>query len=63
VREFMPDLTLLGSNGGGDAFGFLAKGGEIEYVSVPFIFEKEVIMSMGRTFDDFLQRLSEHPPM
>jgi hypothetical protein len=63
VSEFMPDLTLIGSNGGDDAYGFLAKDGEIEYVCVPFIFEKEAITPMGRTFDDFLRRLSEHPPM
>jgi hypothetical protein len=37
VSEFAPGLVLIGSNGGGDAFGFVRRDGKAVYVRLPFI--------------------------
>ena len=37
VAEFAPGLFLFGSNGGGEAFAFDTRSGQLQIVAVPFI--------------------------
>jgi hypothetical protein len=58
VSKFAPGLVLVGSNGGGDAFGFVRRDGMAVYVRLPFIpmdlREAEV---MGDTLIELVKRL------
>jgi hypothetical protein len=58
VGRFAPGLTLLGTDGGGEGYGFLVKEGAIEYVNVPLVgMSLKTITPMGHTFDEFLHTL------
>jgi cell wall assembly regulator SMI1 len=58
VSVFAPGVTLIGSNGGGDALGFVRPSGKTVYVRLPFIplslGKAEV---MGETLIELMQRL------
>ena len=56
VAEFAPDLVLIGSDGGGEAFAVVIATGE--YVSVPFIgMESERRRPLGRGLAAFFENL------
>lgn len=58
VREFASGLILIGSNGGGEAFGFVHRGGKAGYVRLPFIpMDLREAEDMGETLFGLVQRL------
>ena len=57
VEEFAPSLFLIGSNGGGTAYGVKKSTGT--FIDVPFIgMSDEAAADCGETFVDFLSFLS-----
>jgi hypothetical protein len=58
VDRFAPGLTLLGTDGGGEGYGFVVKDEAVEYVNVPLVgMDLKTITTMGRALDEFLRRL------
>ncbi len=41
VERFWPGVTLIGTNGGGDAFGFVWEDGRAQYICFPFLGSEE----------------------
>lgn len=59
VAEFVPDVTLLGTDGGGTGYGYRNVGEQIEYVALPLVgMEPGAITVIGRTFMELLERLA-----
>ena len=57
---YCPNVLLIGSNGGGEAFGIDRENAELHYVQVPFIgMSRSLIEVLSSSFDGFLQSLSE----
>jgi hypothetical protein len=57
VQKWAPGLLIIGSDGGGEAFGFDTRSGW-EIVEVPFIgMEWDYAIPMGKSFSEFLSRL------
>jgi hypothetical protein len=57
VEDSAPGLVLVGSNGGGDAFGIDKSTGK--FGSVPFIgMSRSTFEEMGATFEEFLVNLA-----
>jgi hypothetical protein len=62
VQEFIPGLMLIGSNGGGEAFGFDQRRSPWQYVMIPFIVMLwEDAIPLGETFAHFVKRLRSGP--
>jgi len=60
VDEFAPGLLLIGSDGGGEAFGFDTRERSWPVVRVPFVgMDIDLLAVLGRTFPDFLKALCE----
>lgn len=58
VAEFAPGLVLIGSNGGGHAFGFVHRGGKAVYVRLAFTpMDLREAEDMGGTLVEFVQKL------
>jgi len=58
VAEFVPDIILFGSNGGGEAFGFDTRSEVCAIVSVPFVaMEIENAKVLASDFEGFLSTL------
>jgi hypothetical protein len=57
VDEFVPDLFLFGSNGGGEAFAFDTRSTPVSIVMVPFILSLTDAITLAPSFDLFLQLL------
>lgn len=64
VNEFTPGLVYFGSDGGGMAYAFDKRDGEMSVVEFPFesIDIKDTKL-IGKTFIDFLQSLYDHIEM
>lgn len=59
ATEFVPELLLIGSDGGGEAFAFDKRTAPWGVVMVPFIgLEMKCADSMGATFTEFLNSLA-----
>jgi SMI1 / KNR4 family (SUKH-1) len=59
VRSCVPDLTLIGSNGGPTAYGIDLHDGSVSFVSIPFVpMTRDEIRWLGGTFAEFLAALS-----
>lgn len=57
--NYCPDVLLIGSNGGGEAFGIDSQGGVTRYVQVPFVgMSRSLIDVVSTTFDGFLASLA-----
>lgn len=55
---YCPGVLLIGSNGGGEAFGIDRSNGEIRYVQVPFVgMSRSLIEFLSSTFEGFLLKL------
>jgi hypothetical protein len=55
VREFAPDIFLIGTDGGGNGYGIRASG---EFVEVPLIgMASDDALPIGNTFVEMLQKL------
>lgn len=55
VQEFLSDIILIGSNGGGSAYGLNSNG---EYIEVPFIgMDDEEVEVIAKSFDEFITYL------
>lgn len=58
VAEFAPGLTMIGSDGGGNAFGFVLQDRRTRYVRLPFIpMDLREAEDMGGTLVEFVQKL------
>lgn len=55
VEEFLPNILLIGSDGGEIAYGINSK---CEYIEVPFIpMDEEEVLVIAETFEEFIQYL------
>ena len=60
VRDYVPGLLLIGSDGSGDAFGFDTRDSHWPVVRVPFVgWSCDVAEAVGRDFVDFIARLCQ----
>ena len=58
VREYLTDILLFGSNGGGEAYGFRTKSFPWEVVRVPFVgMAPELCIRVAGSFSEFLSSL------
>ena len=59
VHDFAPGLLLIGSNGGGEGFGFDTRSSATPIVMTPFVgLSWETAEPMGATFGEFVRRLA-----
>jgi hypothetical protein len=59
VKSWVPDLALIGSNGGPTAYGIDRQEERASFVSVPFVpMARDEIRPLGGTFVEFLAALS-----
>lgn len=55
VSEFVPGLTLIGTDGGDTGYGFQRVGDGVEYVSVPLVgMEPDAVVAHGKTFMELI---------
>ncbi len=55
VEQFAPGLVLFGSDGGGEAYGFLQRDHSVQIVSVPFVpLDIAQARVLGESFETFL---------
>ncbi|SRR6266404_9898902 len=55
VQEYVPGLLLIGSNGGGEAYGFRTDKTPWEIVRVPFVgMSPELAIKVTGVFSDFI---------
>ena len=60
VLEFVPGLTLIGTDGGDTGYGFRRHEGRLEYVSVPLVgMATATIEVMGESFAQLVQSVAE----
>jgi len=58
VSQYLPDVLLIGSNGGGEAYGF--RIGVWEIVRVPFVgMSPQLCTRMAKSFSEFLSELEK----
>lgn len=63
VAEFAPGLVLIGTDGGGTAYGFLKRGGTNRYVQVQLIgLSRDAFEVMGDSFVEMIARLRRDDP-
>jgi hypothetical protein len=63
VAEFAPGFAVFGSNGGGEPYAWdLRESRRSNYVVIPFIFDQEVAVPVGDTFEEFLSILHGGSP-
>lgn len=59
VSEYCPELLLIGSNGGGEAYAFDRRSAPWHVVQVPFVgMEYGLCEDVGKTFTEFMERLA-----
>lgn len=59
VSEFIPGVTLLGTDGGNTGYGFRNTSGQVEYVAVPLVgMDSSVVSVIGKSLVEVLQRLA-----
>ena len=60
VQRFAPALLLIGSDGGGEAYGFDVRGNPWKVVQVPFtdLGDPRYTADQGRNFTEFLQKMA-----
>lgn len=60
VADYCDGLLLIGSSGGGEAYGFDTRQRPWPVVRVPFIgMDHSLVRSMGQSFNEFLTTLAE----
>jgi hypothetical protein len=58
VDEYLDNVLLIGSSGGGDAYGFDIEKKPWSIIRVPFVgMEPRLVESVAPTFSDFLEVL------
>jgi hypothetical protein len=58
VEQYAPGLLLIGSNGGGEGYGFDMRDSTLPVIRIPFIgMELRYVRVVGSGFTDFLNRL------
>lgn len=58
TAEFLTDTVLIGSDGGGEAFGFSTRGGDSVVIMVPFIpMEDSEARVIASSFVDLLKKV------
>lgn len=54
TKAYLSDTVLIGSDGGGEAYGFRLSGGALEFIRVPFVgMHDELCCPMESSFADF----------
>jgi len=56
MSSYPPNVLLIGSNGGGKAFGIKKQEGT--FVQVPVLFNEEDVSEIGSSFKEFLIALN-----
>lgn len=56
VADYLPEILLVGSNGGGEAFGIRKREGT--FIQVPFLFDEDGVADIGDSFKAFLLALN-----
>lgn len=60
VERYLPGYLLIGSDGGGEAYGFKLNSNSWKVVRVPFIgMERESVKELGSSFSEFLTSLRQ----
>jgi hypothetical protein len=60
VAEFVPEVTLLGTDGGDTGYGYRKFGEQIEYVALPLVgMEPSAIVVIGRSFMELIESLAQ----
>ena len=60
VQTYVPGFLAIGSNGGGEAYGFDTRTRSFGFVAVPFCgMDWDDALPMGTSFTDFLTRLGK----
>ena len=59
--EFNTGFYIFGSNGGGEAYAFDARSGDLSIVEIPYIGSPEDAIYCGRTFQEFIEFLYDRP--
>ncbi len=60
VSEFVPGVTLVGTDGGDTGFGFRGELERLEYVAVPLVgMGPDTILVIGRSFVELVERLAQ----
>jgi hypothetical protein len=60
VAEFVPGVTLLGTDGGDTGYGFRKDGEQTEYVAVPLVgMQHSAVMVIGKSFTELLETLAQ----
>jgi hypothetical protein len=60
VSEFLPGVTLVGTDGGDTGYGFRGELERLEYVAVPLVgMEPNVVSVIGRSFVELVERLAQ----
>jgi len=63
VAEYCNGLLLIGSSGGGEAYGFDTRQAPWPVVQVPFVgMDHSLVENMGRSFNEFLTALEQKDP-
>lgn len=60
VAAFVPEVTLLGTDGGDTGYGYRKVGEQIEYVALPLVgMEPSAITVIGKSFMELLESLAQ----
>jgi len=60
VAEFVPEVILLGTDGGDTGYGYRKVGEQIEYVALPLVgMEPSAITVIGKSFMELLESLAQ----
>jgi hypothetical protein len=54
-NQYFPDIVIIGSNGGGTAYGFTRRRGAVEYVRFDFVDPNDTIEYVGHSLLDMLR--------
>jgi hypothetical protein len=62
LSEFLPGVTLIGTDGGDTAYGFRLRAGRVEYVCTPLIgMEPRAMKVMGASLNELAARIRNDP--
>ncbi|WKZ31529.1 MAG: SMI1/KNR4 family protein [Candidatus Dojkabacteria bacterium] len=59
VEKFTPGIFLIGSNGGGEAIAFDLRENQSKVILIPFMFEYDAIIELGKNMEEFFQKVYE----
>jgi hypothetical protein len=60
IEKYVPGIFIFGSNGGDEALAFDYRNDKIKYILIPFMFEYDTIIELGKTIEEFLDRIYQN---